>query len=93
VNEDDTTSSSRFSIKIMTQEVTKGMGLPTLKGRFAGPEIKALCTGMSPLDNPKNVRSSINYLMSIGPGALTEDMCEHLKVGQAFNGLSYARPA
>jgi len=29
------------------------MGLATLKERFADPEIKARCTGMFLLDNPK----------------------------------------
>ncbi|KAH9174192.1 hypothetical protein EDB89DRAFT_2241807 [Lactarius sanguifluus] len=42
MNEDDTTSSSRIFVKIMMQEVTESMGLPTLKERFADPEIKAL---------------------------------------------------
>ena len=34
---------------------------------------------MSPLDNPKNTRFSMNYFTSIGLGALTEEMCEHLE--------------
>ncbi|KAI0274418.1 MIF4G-domain-containing protein [Russula aff. rugulosa BPL654] len=89
MNEDDTTSSSRIFVKIMMQEVTESMGLPTLKERFADPEIKALCTGMFPLDNPKNTRFAINYLTSIGLGALTEEMREHLKVSQVFNGVPY----
>jgi hypothetical protein len=80
MNEDDTTSSSRIFVKIMMQEVTESMGLPTLKERFADPEIKALCTGMFPLDNPKNTRFAINYFTSVGLGALTEEMREHLKV-------------
>ncbi|KAN0115923.1 hypothetical protein V8E52_006463 [Russula decolorans] len=79
MNEDDTTSSSRIFVKIMMQEVTESMGLPTLKERFADAEVKALCTGMFPLDNPKNTRFAINYFTSIGLGALTEDMREHLK--------------
>ena len=91
MNEDDTTSSSRIFVKVMMQEVTESMGLPTLKERFSDPEIKAQCTGMLPLDNPKNSRFSINYFTSIGLGALTEEMREHLKVSRAFNGLFYAR--
>lgn len=79
MNEDDTTSSSRIFVKIMMQEVTESMGLPTLKERFADPEIKTLCTGMFPLDNPKNTRFAINYFTSVGLGALTEEMREHLK--------------
>lgn len=80
MNEDDTTSSSRIFVKIMMQEVTESMGLPTLKERFADPEVKGLCTAMFPLDNPKNTRFAINYFTSVGLGALTEEMREHLKV-------------
>jgi pre-mRNA-splicing factor CWC22 len=89
MNEDDTTSSSRIFVKIMMQEVTESMGLPVLKERFADPEIKALCTGMFPLDNPKNTRFSINYFTSVGLGALTEEMREHLKVSQMSSVLIY----
>ena len=87
MNEDDTTSSSRIFVKIMTQEVTESMGLTTLKERFSDPEIKELCTGMFPLDNPKNARFSINHFTSVRLGALTEEMREHLKVSRAFNVL------
>lgn len=90
MNEDDTTSSSRIFVKIMMQEVTESMGLPTLKERFADPEIKALCTGMFPLDNPKNTRFAINYLTSIGLGALTEEMREHLKVSPDQDSIPHA---
>ncbi|KAH9038970.1 hypothetical protein EDB85DRAFT_1931444, partial [Lactarius pseudohatsudake] len=66
VNEDDTTSSSRIFVKIMIQEVTESMGLPTLKERFADQEIKAL-------------RDQLLYFTSFGLGALTGEMREHLK--------------
>jgi pre-mRNA-splicing factor CWC22 len=91
MNEDDTTSSSRIFVKIMMQEVTESMGLPTLKERFADPEIKALCSGMFPLDNPKNTRFAINYFTSVGLGALTEEMREHLKVSSDHR-TSYPMP-
>ena len=91
MNEDDTTSSSRIFVKIMMQEVTESMGLPTLKERFADPEIKALCSGMFPLDNPKNTRFAINYFTSVGLGALTEEMREHLKVSSDHR-TSYPTP-
>ncbi|THH21083.1 hypothetical protein EW146_g415 [Bondarzewia mesenterica] len=79
INEDDTTSSSRIFVKIMMQEVMESMGLPTLKERFADPEVKMFCRNMFPLDNPKNTRFAINYFTSIGLGAVTEEMREHLK--------------
>jgi len=47
------------------QGVTESLGLPTLKERLGDPEIKALCTGMFPLDNPKNMHYSINYFTSL----------------------------
>ena len=80
ITEEETTSSSRIFVKIMMQEVMESMGLPTLKERFADPEVKSLCSGMFPLDNPKDTRFSINYFTSIGLGAITEEMREHLKV-------------
>jgi len=42
MNKDDATSSNRIFVKIMMQEITESMGLPTLKERFADPEVKAL---------------------------------------------------
>jgi pre-mRNA-splicing factor CWC22 len=39
MDEDDMTSSSHIFVKIVMQEVTVSMGLPTLKERFADAEI------------------------------------------------------
>ena len=80
MNEDDTTSSSRIFVKIMFQELMESMGLKTVAERFKDPEVKTYCTGMFPMDNPKNTRFSINYFTSIGLGVITEEMREHLKV-------------
>ena len=80
MNEDDTTSSSRIFIKIMFQELQESMGLKTVTERCKDPEVKAFCTGIFPMDNPKNTRFSINYFTSISLGAVTEEMREHLKV-------------
>ncbi|KZT24038.1 MIF4G-domain-containing protein [Neolentinus lepideus HHB14362 ss-1] len=79
MNEDDTTSSSRIFVKILFQEVMESMGLKSLADRFKDPEIKMHTQGMFPLDNPKNTRFAINYFTSIGLGAVTEEMREHLK--------------
>ncbi|KAL4245518.1 CWC22 family protein [Abortiporus biennis] len=79
LTEDDTTSSSRIFIKIMLNEMTESMGLKTVAERFKDDEVRKLCSGMFPLDNPKDTRFAINYLTSIGLGILTEDMREHLK--------------
>jgi len=79
LTEDDTTSSSRIFVKIMLNEMMESMGLNVLKERFADEEVTRACAGMFPLDNPKNTRFAINYLTSIGLGAITSDMREHLK--------------
>ncbi|KAH7914092.1 armadillo-type protein [Hygrophoropsis aurantiaca] len=80
INEEDTTSSSRIFIKIMTQEMMESMGLKTLAERFKDEEVRRACRDMFPMDNPKNTRFSINYFTSIGLGVLTEEMREYLKV-------------
>ncbi|KAI0093712.1 hypothetical protein BDY19DRAFT_268878 [Irpex rosettiformis] len=79
LTEDDTTSSSRIFIKIMFNEMTEAMGLKTITERFKDDEVKRCCSGIFPLDNPKNTRFAINYLTSIGLGAVTEEMREYLK--------------
>ena len=43
----------RIFVKTMVQEVTESMGPVTVNERFGDPEVKALCTGMFPLNNPK----------------------------------------
>lgn len=80
MNEEDTTSSSRIFVKILCNEMMEEMGLKGLVERFKDPEVRDLCKAMFPLDNPKNTRFSINYFTSIGLGAITEEMREHLKV-------------
>jgi pre-mRNA-splicing factor CWC22 len=79
MNEDDTTSSSRIFVKIMTQEMMESMGLKNLAERFKDEEVRTACRDMFPVDNPKNTRFSINYFTSIGLGVLTEEMREYLK--------------
>ena len=80
LTEEDTTSSSRIFIKIMCQEMTESMGLKVIAERFKDDEVKRVCSGMFPMDNPKNTRFAINYFTSIGLGVVTEEMREHLKV-------------
>ena len=84
MNEDDTTSSSRIFVKIMFGEVVEDMGMAAIVERFKDPEVKHFCSDMFPMDNPKNTRFSINYFTSIGMGAATEEMREHLKVSGPF---------
>ena len=79
LNEDETTSSSRIFIKILIQDLAEAMGIPKLKERFQDEILKPSFSGLFPLDEPRNTRFSINYFTSIGMGALTEEMREHLK--------------
>ncbi|KAG8914047.1 pre-mRNA-splicing factor cwc22, partial [Tulasnella sp. 418] len=79
MNEDETTSSSRIFVKILLQEMMEEIGLKTLTERFKDTTMAENYTQMFPMDNPRNTRFSINYFTSIGLGAVTEAMREHLK--------------
>lgn len=93
MNEDDTTSSSRIFIKILMQEMMEEMGLVKLTSRFKDPTLAEHFTQLFPLDNPKNTRFSINYFTSIGLGAVTEAMREHLKVSFFSSRVSRRAPS
>ncbi|KAI1627231.1 hypothetical protein EDD37DRAFT_646917 [Exophiala viscosa] len=79
LNEDETTSSSRIFIKILFQDLAESLGMPKLQERMKDDILRGSFTGLFPIDNPRNTRFSINYFTSIGMGALTEEMREHLK--------------
>ncbi|KAL2812043.1 hypothetical protein BJX63DRAFT_397307 [Aspergillus granulosus] len=79
LNEEETTSSSRIFIKILFQDLAEHLGIPKLRERMTDEILRPSFDGLFPLDNPRNTRFSINYFTSIGFGALTEDMREHLK--------------
>ena len=79
MNEEETTSSSRIFVKILFQDLAEHMGVPTLQARFRDDILRPSFEGLFPTENPRNTRFSINYFTSIGMGALTEDMREHLK--------------
>lgn len=79
LNEDETTSSSRIFIKILFQSIVEELGIPKLKARVADDILRSDLEGLFPKENPRNIRFSINYFTSIGLGALTEDMREHLQ--------------
>ncbi|CAO1619611.1 unnamed protein product [Sympodiomycopsis kandeliae] len=79
MNEDDTTSSSRIFVKILFQEILEQIGMKTLVSRFEDESMQESYANMFPRDNPKYTRFSINFFTSIGLGAVTEGMREHLK--------------
>ncbi|KAI1755413.1 hypothetical protein F4782DRAFT_404371 [Xylaria castorea] len=78
LNEDETTSASRIFIKILFQEISEELGMPKLKARMRDETMQPSFEGLFPHDNARNIRFSINYFTSIGMGALTEEMREHL---------------
>jgi pre-mRNA-splicing factor CWC22 len=80
MNEEDTTSSSRIFIKILMTEMMESMGVKKIAERFAEPSMQGAFQNIFPLGNPRDTRFSINYFTSIGLGAVTERMREHLTV-------------
>lgn len=79
LNEEETTSSSRIFIKILFQDLAEALGMAKLQARLKDDFLQSSYEGLFPRDNPRNTRFSINYFTSIGMGAVTEEMREHLK--------------
>ena len=79
LNEEETTSSSRIFIKILFQDLAEALGMAKLQARLKDDLLRSSYDGIFPKDNPRNIRFSINYFTSIGMGAVTEEMREHLK--------------
>lgn len=79
LNEEETTSSSRIFIKILFQDLAEALGMAKLQERLKDEILRPSYDGIFPTDNPRNTRFSINYFTSIGMGAITEEMREHLK--------------
>jgi len=79
LNEEETTSSSRIFIKILFQDLAEALGMQKLQARLRDDFLRTSFDGLFPTDNPRNTRFSINYFTSIGMGAVTEEMREHLK--------------
>lgn len=79
LNEEETTSSSRIFIKILFQDLAEALGMAKLQARLKDDFLQTSYEGLFPRDNPRNTRFSINYFTSIGMGAITEEMREHLK--------------
>ena len=79
LNEDETTSSSRIFIKILFQGLLEAIGMPKLLLRLRDDVIRPSLHGIFPMENPRNIRFSINYFTSIGMGMVTEEMRDHLK--------------
>ncbi|RNA13990.1 pre-mRNA-splicing factor CWC22 -like protein [Brachionus plicatilis] len=79
LNEDETTSSSRVFLKNLLLDLSEHLGIVKLKERFSDLTLQEFFAGLFPRDNPRHTRFSINFFTSIGLGALTDDLREHLK--------------
>ena len=79
LNEEETTSSSRIFIKILFQDLAEAMGMAKLQAKLKDDTLRPNYDGLFPKDNARNTRFSINYFTSIGMGAVTEEMRDHLK--------------
>ncbi|RKP14639.1 hypothetical protein BJ684DRAFT_22488 [Piptocephalis cylindrospora] len=79
LTEEDTTSASRIFIKILMQELGESMGLAKLNQKLKDPYEHVAYAGLFPTDDPRHTRFAINFFTSIGLGALTEELREHLK--------------
>jgi pre-mRNA-splicing factor CWC22 len=71
LTEDDTTSSSRIFLKILFEELLASLGTKVLTEKMNDDELQEHYVGIFPMDDPKNIRFSINYFTSIGLGFLT----------------------
>ncbi len=80
LSEEETTSSSRIFIKILFQDLVESFGLKKLVMRMCDSALQADLVGLFPHNDAKKTRFAINYFTSIGLGAVTEEMREHLKV-------------
>lgn len=92
LNEEETTSSSRIFIKILFQDLAEALGMSSLQNRLKDDLMRSSYEGLFPLDNPRNTRFSINYFTSIGMGAITEEMREHLKNNAPKPAAAITRP-
>ena len=79
LSESETTSSSRIFLKVLLQELMQSVGMQTLRSRLHEPDMQAMFSGMLPKDNPRDTRFAINFYTTIGLGALTDGLREHLQ--------------
>eukprot|EP00357_Protocruzia_adherens_P001393 CAMPEP_0115004928 /NCGR_PEP_ID=MMETSP0216-20121206/19549_1 /TAXON_ID=223996 /ORGANISM="Protocruzia adherens, Strain Boccale" /LENGTH=935 /DNA_ID=CAMNT_0002371119 /DNA_START=97 /DNA_END=2905 /DNA_ORIENTATION=- len=80
LTQEDTTSSSRIFVKIVFQEMAENLGLKKLHERFQDPEDQHCFVGVFPQDTLKNMMFSINFFISIGLGALTDEATKRFEM-------------
>lgn len=80
INEEETTAASRIFIKFLFQELVIELGIDELNKRLNEEYISPFIKGMFPIDDPDNMKYSINYFTAIGLGKLTDNMREVLDI-------------
>eukprot|EP01126_Amoeba_proteus_P006144 TRINITY_DN12135_c0_g1_i6.p1 TRINITY_DN12135_c0_g1~~TRINITY_DN12135_c0_g1_i6.p1 ORF type:complete len:514 (+),score=102.84 TRINITY_DN12135_c0_g1_i6:1264-2805(+) len=90
MNERDTNSSKRIFVKILFKELAEFLGLEKLNSRMHDPDMREFFKYLMPHDDPEDTKFSINFFTSIGLGALTVPMREHLNMlrGQKISSSS-----
>jgi pre-mRNA-splicing factor CWC22 len=59
-------------------ELTENMGLDNLNNKFKDEESKEFFDGLFPKEHPKDTKFAINFFTSIGVGALSQELREHM---------------
>ncbi len=54
------------------------MGLDNLNNKFKDEESKEFFDGLFPKEHPKDTKFAINFFTSIGVGALSQELREHM---------------
>jgi len=90
LSESETTSSSRIFLKVLLQELMQSVGMQTLRSRLHDKDMQAVFSGMLPRSNTRDTRFAINFYTTIGLGALTADLREHLVTAAAAEAAKAA---
>jgi pre-mRNA-splicing factor CWC22 len=83
LTEEATTSSSRIFLKVLMQELSYHLGLPSLRERMYDKANEESLQGIYPKSSLDDARFSINFFTSIGLGALTDNLRDWLKSNES----------
>ena len=73
IREDYTTASSRIFLKILFQDLSLYLGLPTLGNRLNDKDMSDNFDGLFPKDSLENMQNAINFFISIGLKGIIQD--------------------
>jgi len=79
ISEEETTSSSRIFLKVLFQDLAQYLSVENLRQRLLESPNASWFDGLFPRDSLQHTRFAINFFTSIGLGALTDEMREHLR--------------